>query len=398
MTNILFLTFIIGITFGILAGILPGIHTNTLQSIVLALHLPIESEHIAILLASMAFSRLAFEAVPAILLFVPDEETVVSMLPGHRLAHEGKAGMALNIYAFSTVASAAFASLLLPISLACFPLIYSALHPFTSLALALACIAMVFSEPGFLDRFFALVCILVSGALGWASFNSGLNDPFLPAFTGMFAIPAAIFALNSKTSNTNLSQQNSEFKASRLLPLIFIGSVLGALADLFPGMGSAAQIGLLVSFLVPFNSEGFLAFTAAISSSHLLFSLAASSSIGKARTGAAAAIASVLGGLESNDLMMLVGTALISISISSAFLHLFSKRIAEEFGRFDHQFLNISMLAFLPLLVYFTEGIRGLILLGAASAAGAMPLLAGCKRVHLMGFIIIPALANSLIN
>jgi len=390
------LVLLAGMLFGALAGILPGLHSNTLNSIVLALNLPLDGNSLALLIAAMACARLAFEAIPAILLFIPDENTVLAMLPGHRLALEGKAAPALRIFAFSTLASAAIALVLLLPALFVIPVAYSFLHPYTPIILAAACIVMVSSERG-AGRLAAALSLLLAGVLGLIALNSSLNDPFLPAFTGLFAVPAAFFALKSKANALPKTQQKQAFDPTPFLPLILLGTLLGAFADLFPGMGSAAKIALFASFLVPLDSERFLSLAASISSSHLLFSFAALSSIGKARTGAAAAVSSVLGDVGSSELLLLAGAALISISASSALVFLSSGRIAKEFGRLDHRAINLVMLAFIPLLVLCLEGLQGLAVLAAASLIGALPIISGTKRITLMGFILIPALAQSII-
>lgn len=391
------LLLIAGLLGGALAGVLPGIHSNTLQSFLPPAWSSQSGEAAALLITSLACSRLAFEAIPSILLFIPGEETVASMLPGQRLAQAGKAAHAIRVFAFSTLASAAFACAFVPLAMLALPGVYESLRPLTPLAVLLAVGLLIFTEKTQARKLAASACVLFSGALGLAAFSSGLADPFLPGFTGLFAIPAAAYSLNSKNAAIPQAGKEAILDAKKLLPFILAGVALGALADLFPGMGSAAQVSILASLFIALDSEGFLSLSASVSSAHLVLSFAYAAAIGKARTGAAAAAASALGQITPETLPFLLAAALAAASISSATVFIASRRISGHFSRIDAKTLSASVLLILPFIVFSLQGPPGLALLLLASITGALPHASGARRVALMGFILVPSLWHSLI-
>ncbi|VVC72283.1 Tripartite tricarboxylate transporter TctA family protein [uncultured archaeon] len=228
------------------------------------------------------------------------------------------------------------------------------------------------------------------------SFNSGIPDPFLPAFAGLFAVPAAILSFKAAHASILPESKPADFHFGALALPNLLGTAIGTVADVFPGMGSAAQVALFASLILPLDAEKFLALAASVSSSHLIASFAFASSVGKARTGAAAAILETLGSVDLGSLALVAGAAIAATAISCAAVYFFSERIAREVRNLDQKTLSACILAILPLAALFTAGIPGLALLLVASLAGLLPILSGTKRVSLMGFILVPALLSSI--
>ena len=93
---------IIGASLGTFTGLMPGIHVNTLASIMLVSYPVMESalsglvnqEYVSILVcccimsASVVHSFVDF--VPSVFIGAPDAEDAVSILPGHRMVLQGR--------------------------------------------------------------------------------------------------------------------------------------------------------------------------------------------------------------------------------------------------------------------------------------------------------------------
>ncbi|MDP3486189.1 MAG: tripartite tricarboxylate transporter permease, partial [Methanobacteriaceae archaeon] len=91
----------IGISFGAITGLIPGIHVNTVGAIIFAssaflLNL-FSIEFLCVFLVSLAIAHALLEFIPSMLLGVPDESTALSILPGHQMVLEGRAREAIRL-------------------------------------------------------------------------------------------------------------------------------------------------------------------------------------------------------------------------------------------------------------------------------------------------------------
>ena len=93
-----------GILLGIFSGLMPGIHSNTISSVLSTL--PIPPEMFGYLIVAVLGAHLLFQFLPSIFLSIPDDTVVASVLPGHRLALAGRGREAVTICAASTLAAA----------------------------------------------------------------------------------------------------------------------------------------------------------------------------------------------------------------------------------------------------------------------------------------------------
>ena len=387
-----------GILLGALAGLTPALHNNTITSFVLSLNLPLPPETLALFIVALASAHLAFECIPAIFLFVPDENTVLSILPGQRLLREGKGFLALRTTAASSLLSLALSLLLLPLFLAASPFLFALLRPSTPFILIFASLFLLISERSPRKIAISSFTFLSSGILGFFALRSPLlSDPLLPSFTGLFALPAILLALKA---NEEIPQQKTSLHQplplADILPCAAIGALLGSLADLFPGLSSAAQIAVFASAFLEFTPLRFLSLVSSIATSHTFFSFASLFAFGKARIGAAAAASELLGEIGEPQLLLLLGAATLSISLSLLLLLLLSGRIVRLLSSLDHRSLNLSLLLLIPLLVLLLEGLPGLLVLSTACCIGLVPPLSGVRRTHVMGLILVPAILGSL--
>ncbi|HEX7468624.1 MAG TPA: tripartite tricarboxylate transporter permease, partial [Methanobacterium sp.] len=94
---------LLGVICGALTGLIPGIHVNTVGAFVFAssasLLTFISPEFLCVLLISMAISHALLEFIPSMFLGVPEEGTVLSVLPGHHLLLQGRGKEAIRLVA-----------------------------------------------------------------------------------------------------------------------------------------------------------------------------------------------------------------------------------------------------------------------------------------------------------
>jgi putative membrane protein len=394
--EILLFTFI-GILGGIIAGLTPGIHTNTLILVVLGL-LPLLAgfpiQAVVALIVSMAITSTLVDFIPSIFLNAPSEDTALSILPGHRLLLEGKGLEAIFLSVIGGIGVIILFILFSPLMLKALPVIYSFAKPRMALLLLIVAGVMILTEKG-KKKLWALSVFLLAGILGLVTLNSTLIQPdfvFFPLFTGMFGISAILLSLKDKT---NLPKQLSDFGVVKK-SLAVIGSIKGFFAGLLvgilPGLGSA-QAGTLVQTITrKDDNKEFLVSLGGINTANALFAITALYTISRPRSGAAVAIEKILENFGFNDFLMVIAVSLVTIGIGAIATLFLSKRFLTLVQKFSYKKISLSILGLLLILTIIFTGPIGLLVLVISTAIGLIAPLTGVKRSLGMSVIIMPVI------
>ena len=379
-----------GIILGMFSGLLSGIHSNTVASVLASL--PIAPDSFMLLIVAVFAAHMVFQFFPSIFLSIPDDTVVLSVLPGYRLALEGRGREAITVAVSSIMIACAASALLLPVSLAVLPALYSFVQPNIPLILIAASLFLLASEKEMRKIALAAFVFLLAGALGIASMRAAVNDPLFPAFSGLFAASGILLSFTSKQG---IPGQKSEKAELDYLPYVAAGIVFGMLSDLLPGIAAPAQIAVFASvFVFTDDARKFLALVASIAASHAVFAFGALLSIGKAREGAFVIMNGIKPILPS-DLPVLVGVFLLSVGVA-AFLLMKLAKYANVLQSLDIKTLNMGILGYLVCAVAIISGAGGLLILATSTAVGLLPPLLGIRRTHVMGLIIVPAIMLAL--
>ncbi len=156
----------IGIACGIATGLIPGLHVNTISALILILQgglvsfasslfgsfQPTNAETLYVLccmIMAMSITHTFLDFIPSVFLGAPDEDTALSILPGHRLLLEGRGYEAIKYSAFGSFASMLISLVLIfPAFLLMGPPIhlYEKLTPFIPYVLLLIATVMITGE------------------------------------------------------------------------------------------------------------------------------------------------------------------------------------------------------------------------------------------------------------
>ncbi|MBU0762952.1 MAG: tripartite tricarboxylate transporter permease, partial [Candidatus Altiarchaeota archaeon] len=92
---------LIGCLFGVVTGLTPGLHVNTVCVMGLSMYsrIGVDELEFALAMVCMSVTHTFLDYIPAIFIGVPEESTALSVLPTHRLVLEGKAFDAVKITA-----------------------------------------------------------------------------------------------------------------------------------------------------------------------------------------------------------------------------------------------------------------------------------------------------------
>lgn len=373
------LLFFLGISLGILSGLIPGLHSNTIISILSSFGFTPEDLSLIILAVFPIHMIVSF--IPSIFFGIPEQGTVVAVLPGQRMVLEGKGLTALKIVLFSSLFAALLSVALFYPSLIAFPIIYSTIRPYIGPILLVFSVLFLLRTRNILLSAFIF---LTAGLLGLYSLNAGLTDGFLPLFSGMFAMGAI---LNYKKSK--LPAQKDEPIDGSFLKFTVLGVIVGFAADLLPGIGSPSQVATFLTIFLPMNTLGYLAAISSISMSEAVFSFATSASIDKSRMGATAMLAEHLP--IADNLVFVLVVFLLSIAIAAAIVYALRKHIG-KLARLDFSRFNLLLAAYLVAIVFILDGFIGLVILTLASVLGFITVRLGVERTTLMGAIVVPTL------
>ena len=123
--------FVFGTALGILAGLVPGLHPNTILMTLLSFFWLLEgypTYYILTFVVSMAVSNTIVNFIPSIFVGAPDPGTCLSVLPGHRFLVRGEGHEALFLTVVGGVSVLVFTVLALPFLLWFIPFIYGIVH------------------------------------------------------------------------------------------------------------------------------------------------------------------------------------------------------------------------------------------------------------------------------
>ncbi len=400
---------LIGVVCGAMTGIIPGIHVNTVGAFVFAyssdLFNSFSPEYIGVFLISMSISHSMIDFIPSMFLGVPEEGTVLSILPGHYFMLQGRGREAIRLVAIGGYGSLIVTIILLPLFVMILPPLYSVIKPYIHIILILTMIYMIIRlNKDSYSMIWSTFLLISSGIMGWEIFNTPIstNVSLLTMFSGLFGVSTLIYSI-SQNSVVPTQDKINDFKLNRnVLRGIFAGGIAGSILGFLPGMGPA-QGSILAQELsgggdIGENKEGFLVSMSGVNVSDALFSLIAIYLIGNPRSGIAVYIDKLIQNFDLNYLLLFVFVALTAVSLSTFFCLKLGDILILHINRIDYSKLSKLVIIFMTIIVIsfaYIENINIfyiLIVYLTSISLGLIPHYIGVNKSNLMGVLIIPAI------
>lgn len=375
------LFFLLGILIGILSGLVPGLHSNTVISVFASFGFG--GEQLAFFIIALFPVHMIFSFIPSIFFGIPEQQTVVTVLPGQRMVLHGRGLAALKAILLASIFAVLISVSLFFLSLSFFEAAYALIRPYVGHALVLFSLVFLARTRSPVLSFFVF---MLAGMLGYYSLNSKMADPFLPLFSGMFAMGAI---LNYKKSGTPVQKDEKISPDPAFLRYVLVGTALGMFADLLPGISSPSQVATFLTIFLPMNTLSYLAAVSSISMGEAVFSLATSASIGKSRMGATAMLDNVFP--VGQNLPLLLVLFLVSVAIAATVVY-FSRNLVARLARIDFSVFNILLACYLFAIISILDGITGIAVFALASVLGFLTVRTGIERTNLMGAVILPTI------
>lgn len=380
---------IVGLLLGILTGLFPGIHLNTVSSLILFLRFQ-GSLEIVLLIVAMNVMHSCMDFVPTILIGAPSETSFVSALPGHRLFLKGKALLGIQLAVIGNVFGIVGGIVLIPV--------YWLFAEQTKLflvraipwVLASALLLQINSEKRIRKKMIALVIVVLAGALGSIGLKEGENQLFA-LVTGFFGTSTLLFSLRNQENGIMQEKGPFQVKPKKWFWSGALGAVTGSLVSLFPAISSSHAAFVAQGIKQRFSSKQFLVLIGAINASATVFSFVALQALGKARTGSAVAIQELYP-LSSNELGLVLATMLFSIGIAAVTTIWVARKSIGLLQRIPYERLNFAVIILLIGLTFLLSKSRGFLVMTIATGIGLIALLQGVKKSHCMAFLLVPTI------
>ena len=399
----LLLALLAGILAGTFTGLAPAIHINlvslglvTVSPFLLNFFSPLI---LAVFIVAMSITHTFIDFIPSVFLGAPDEDTALSVLPGHRLLLKGRGYEAVILTAYGSALGILAIIILSPLFVLFLPFAYNYIKAAIPFILIITSLFLVLSEKK--NRLLALVIFLLSGFFGLVTLNLQIKEPLLPLLSGLFGTSSLITSIIKKQrlpEQKVCALKKIKIMPKKILKVFFSSLAASPLCSFLPGLGSsqAALIGSEIS-RKRMEEKSFLMLLGSVNTIVMGMSFVTLYTIQKSRTGSAVAISKLLENFSLSSLAVIILTAAITGALAFFLTVFIAKKFSPVITKIDYSRLSIVVLLFITAVVIFFSGWLGLILLIVSTATGLTAILLGVRRTHLMGCLLVSSIVLSLI-
>jgi len=386
---------ILGIFAGTFTGLAPGIHINLISLLVFSFS-PVLMIYfgiipLAVFIVAMAITHTFLDFVPSIFLGAPDEDTILSVLPGHKLLLEGRGHEAVMLTLRGSFAGLFIILILTPLFVYFLPKVYPVFKEYMALILIAASAFLIITEKK--SRFWALFLFLLSGILGIATLNlSGIKQPLFPLLSGLFGCSLLIISVMSNVKVPPQKITHSTISKKETFKALLSSTIAAPLCSFLPGLGAsqAAVIGSEITRNL--GEKPFLVLLGAINTIVMGLSFVALYAIQKPRTGAAVIVGKLIQDMTLGNLLLFLVVMFIAGIIASFLTIAASRFFAKNIAKLNYRSLCLVVILLITILTIPLSGALGLLVLATGTAMGIVAALTGIRKMHLMGCLLVPVI------
>ncbi|MBW3022444.1 tripartite tricarboxylate transporter permease [Candidatus Woesearchaeota archaeon] len=394
---------LVGILFGTITGLIPGVHVNLISIILLSLTgylLGFTSPLVlAVFIISMSITHTFLDSIPSIFLGAPDADTALAVLPGHRLLLKGKGYEAVKLTVIGSLLCLIFTVAIIPALIPIAPLIYATVKPVMGWILLVVVLFMILKEATWKKRFWAFAVFSISGILGLIVLNlNNLEQPLFPLLSGLFGLSILVMSLQTKTVLPKQEiTEDIHVSAKDTTKAVAAGTFSGTLTGLFPGLGAAQAAIIGTQLTGDIGNNGFMILVGGVNTVNFVFSLVTLYTLQKARNGAVIAVMEILKSISIAELIVFISVALIVGGIATLLALRITRIFAKVINKINYQKLIIGIIILIIVLVFIFSKPLGMLVLLISTAAGLVPALTNVGKNHAMGCLLLPVMLFFLI-
>lgn len=369
-----------GVAIGLALGFLPAMHVNNFLPFFALLS--VTSPQLFLFIIAMSIAYVFSSFFPSILLGVPNEDTALNVLPGHRIVLEGNAYSAIMV----SLSAGLFVTLLsipfLIFFLSALPIVYTTLQKIIPYLLIFVVIFMFFS-----DKKASIIVLILSSTLGFLTFDFNL---LLPLLTGFFGMSTILFAYFSQGKiPPQMLKFNSRMTIYDLSIVSFMSSFLSSVFGFIPAISSAI-VGTIGSYMRKLNSEEFLALLSGTNVNYMAYSFFALLLLHRTRSGSAVLLSQFF---QNENIFFVLGIILLSSALSFLVCARLAKPIIRLYARIDYRKACLFSIILMASVNAILTGWFGVLVLFASTSIGLLANSLGVKRINCMAALIVPTIA-----
>lgn len=382
---------LLGVFVGTITGITPGIHINLISIILVSLITPTAEKIplIIVFIVSMTLTHTFMDFIPAIFLGAPDEDTGLSIMPGHDLLLKGLGHHAVKLTIIGSTIAIVSLVVIVPLFSLFIPRIYPFLNKMMGWALIWISILLIYTEKNSKTK--AIIIFLLAGILGFGSPNIGIKEPLLPLLTGLFGSSTIIYSIKTKTKIPEQKIEKLPILKKDLIKPSLTTILVSPICALLPGLG-ASQGAIIGSVITGKTSkEQFLILLGSINTIIATLSFYILFLIKKSRTGVASAISQITN-ITNKEMILIFTTILISTIILIPYTNFLSKKFAKYINKVNYSKISLSILLLLSLIIIFISGYLGFLVFISSTLIGLTCIELNVRKGFLMGSLLIPTI------
>ncbi len=407
-----------GAAAGCLLALLPGLHVYSFAALALLL-IPLQSDALAMAFMGALVGWATVNTLPMVFLRTADDAQAMAVLPATRYMLQGRGAEAALLTGAGSLCAMLALVILAPALDEIVRPLRAVLQPHLGWMLLAIMVFLLLGEwprhndlagtpMGRLRSAWAylgagLLTFFLSGLLGLALFYRNpmpLDAAFqglMPAFTGLFAVPALLQLMLSKgRAPAQSSAEISALQPNLLLRGAATGVAGGLFATLLPVVTGGIG-GLLAGHATAQRDErAFMISLGASKAAYYIGSLLLLflPGVTAARGGMASMIGSTFVPYGWHSYWLAVAAVGLCGALSFAFLWMMTKWAARHAHQLRVQWIATVSLIILCVLVMGFTGLAGMVVMAVATGIGLIPLVAGGRRLNCLGILLVPVTLN----
>ena len=381
-----------GVTCGIFTGMVPGIHVNLVAVLLVALvpSLGIPPLLAAVVIITCAVTHTFIDSIPSIYLGAPDADQALSVLPGHRLLHDGKGHQAITYTVIGGFCALVIGCACMAAFIPAMAWLSPRITPHIGFILLGVCIFMILRESTAQKRALAFAFFLLAGACGILSFKLPLRQPLFHLLSGLFGLSILLMSLEQSAIPSQQTSHRIDLPLLHGIKAVGGAVGIGFCAAFMPGFGSSQAAIIAKEIVGDIKDAGFLVLVGGINTANMVISLSSAYALAKARNGAVVAVTDLIGAIEAPSLALFTISALIAGSVASVVALAMSRRVLSILQRIDYGNVAKVVIISIVLISFAFDSIIGLLLLLTTTSIGILAQTMGVGKNHLMGCLLLP--------
>ncbi len=386
---------VLGCFVGSITGLIPGLHTNTIAIIVLGsaslLGGFFSPFALAVFLISMVIVHSFVDFIPSIFFGAPEAETVLGVLPGHKMLLSGRGLDAIKLTVVGGIGTFVVGIISMPFVFLFLKYGYSYIEKIIAPLLLIFSILFILRERKARKIFWSIIIFILAGALGYVTLNQiDINQPLFPLLTGAFGISTLLISMST---NIRVCKQLPAKKINLLAKTniisYFKAAVSSLITSILPAIG-AAQAAIIAQGFTKFkNEEDFLVVLGGINTIAAIFTLTALFVLNKARTGVMATVKEIIH-LSFTEYLLVLAVSGFAVLFAVIITLKLSEVFATKLVTFNYKLLSLGIILFILAMVFMFSGFIGLFVASIATSIGILAPIVGVRRIHAMGILVIP--------